>query len=161
MTTRGGRRIIAPIPQEAFTLQEAARLRQERREQTAAEPLRQERREQTAAEPSDDYPTSSEEDPDDLVDREGDDTLVLDVLKSIPGTQTLDEDDDADEPKDLGGCRFGHMVDPPPGSDTSPNRRGVVGSCPCPGNPNIPGSPEALAPAVLSRAHYAHSIRSH
>lgn len=91
--SRSGRPIHRPPPRDALTLREAQELR-DQGGQTSAE---------TSGEESDAPP---EPQTDDLVDHEEDASNLLDILKSIPGTQVAYDGDESsgDEQRE---CQYG------------------------------------------------------
>lgn len=89
-TSRSGRQIHRPLPRDALTLHEA----QEQRD------LGGQTSDETSGEESVIPP---EPHTDDLVDREEDGSNLLDILRSIPGTQ-LDYDDDEPSGDEAGRC---------------------------------------------------------
>jgi hypothetical protein len=104
MATRSGRQVRRPAPREALTLAE----------------LREVQERHTSAEPLDESSTSYEDDMGTLSDleegvgsalREGGGS-VLDLLKSIPGTQMVSEDEETEDEIDKGRCGFDYLAQP-------------------------------------------------
>ena len=98
MTTRSGRRIVPPLPQEALTLDERAQLVQSRTEEMNAASMRE-----VTPNPDVDETLPSTTEGGSWTVPEDEVTSVLNLLKSIPGTQSMCEDDSDDVGENIQG----------------------------------------------------------